>query len=71
MVLEGYMAREEEEWDRTRTILAYLKTYGGMGASQATQPTEIMTLQKDLADRIKPIKTYDEAIELLHTFNTI
>lgn len=69
MVLDGYVAREAEEWDRTRHIMAFVKTYGGMGASKFADPRELVPLHKDKAQRIKPIKDYKGAMQLLDTFN--
>jgi hypothetical protein len=68
MVLEGYIAREENEWDRTRNIMAFLATFGGMGAKKVVQPSEVISLHKDMLDKIKPIRSYKEAMELLKTF---
>jgi hypothetical protein len=71
MVLEGYISREENEWDRTRNIMAFIATFSGMGAKKAVDPTEIMPLYKDLLEKIKPIRTYKEAMDLLESFNEV
>jgi hypothetical protein len=68
MVLEGYIAREENEWDRTRNLMAFIATFAGMGATKVMQPSEVMSLQKDLIDRIMPTRSYKEAMELLQSF---
>jgi len=65
MVLEGYVAREEEHWDRTRNIMAFIATFGGMGSKEVVDPGKIMRLGKDRIAVIKPIRTYTGAMELL------
>lgn len=68
MVLEGFIAREENEWDRTRTVMSYIRTFAGMGASKYWTPEEILGLNKDKVNQPKPIRTYKQAIELLRSF---
>jgi len=69
MVLEGYVAREQEEWDRTRTVMSYIRTFAGMGASKYWTPEEILGLHKDKAFKVRPIRTYAEAMDLLNSFS--
>lgn len=69
MVLEGYVAREENEWDRTRNLMAFIATFAGMGSKEVVDPTKIMKLHKDRVIVVKPIRTYAQAIDLLNSFN--
>lgn len=69
MVLEGWISREENEWDRTRNLMAFIATFAGMGAKKAISAAEIMPLYKDKAQSIRPIKTHKEALDLLHSLS--
>lgn len=67
MVLEGWIAREENEWDRTRNLMAFIATFSGMGAKKAVSATELMPLHKDRALTIKPVRSHKDAMDLLES----
>lgn len=68
LMLTGYMARQNREWDRTRHIMAFVATYGGMGASEFIEPRTIYPLPSDRENEKKPIKTKEQALKLLKEF---
>lgn len=66
LALEGYRRRTEEQWDMTRHIMLYSRVYGGMGSEDPVSVTDVMTLRRDEADKVRPITTTEGAKELLN-----
>jgi len=67
-MMNGYQRRNEEEWDRTRNLMAFQLNYGGMGAKKPYMPSDIMRLSRDTAHIKKPIKTLLQAMKILKHF---
>lgn len=67
-MLTGYMARQNREWDRTRHIMSYVATFGGMGSSEFVEPTKVYPLPSDREYEKKPIKNKEQALKLLKEF---
>lgn len=68
MRLRGYLARQDREWDRTRHIMSYVATFGGMGSSEFVEPKNIYPLPSDKENEKKMIKTTQQALRLLKDF---
>lgn len=66
LALEGYRRRTEEQWDMVRHIMLYTRVYGGMGSEDPVSVTDVMTLRRDEADKVRPITTKEGAEELLN-----
>lgn len=66
LALEGYRRRTEEQWDMARHIMLYTRVYGGMGSEEPVSVTDVMTLRRDEADKVRPITTTEGAEELLN-----
>lgn len=66
LALEGYRRRTEEQWDMVRHIMLYTRVYGGMGSEEPVSVTDVMTLRRDEADKVRPITTTEGAKELLN-----
>lgn len=64
--MEGYRRRTEEQWDMVRHIMLYTRVYGGMGSEDPVSVTDVMTLRRDEADKVRPITTKEGAEELLN-----
>jgi hypothetical protein len=68
LLLNGYYRRNEEEWDRTRNIMAFQLNYGGLGLKNPKRPQDIIKLKRDEAKVKKPIRTLAQAMEMLNEF---
>lgn len=68
LMLKGYQARQNREWDRTRHIMSYIASFAGMGSTEIVQPTVIWPLPQDTYWEKKPIRTVKQALELLKEF---
>lgn len=69
LMLTGYRRRQEEEWNHTRHIMAYVLNYGGMGTQQLYKPQDIWPLDLDTENEVKPIRTMQQALQLLKEYN--
>lgn len=68
LMLTGYMQNQHREWDRTRHLMSYVATFGGMGAKEFIQPQSIYPLPQDFEGLKKAIKTPEQARQLLKEF---
>lgn len=68
LALTGYMARQHREWDRTRHIMSYVATFGGMGSKEFVRPENIYPLPQDVEQTKRKITNAQEANELLKDF---
>lgn len=67
-MLTGYLAKEEKAWNRTRNLMSYIVSYGGMGTSEFVTPESIWPLPMDEEDQKKMIKTLAQAKVLINDF---
>lgn len=51
--------------------MAYIATYGGMGATKFIQPKEIMTLDMDKEGEKKMITTLHQAMQMLKEYKKL
>lgn len=65
----GYKRREEKRWEHTRYLAATVLNYGGMGTKKLVQPKELIPLELDSENEIKPIATMRQALKLLKEFD--
>lgn len=70
-MLTGYYRRQEHEWNIARHQMAYIATYGGMGATKFIQPKEIMTLDMDKEGEKKMITTLHQAMQMLKEYKKL
>lgn len=68
LIITGYYRRQDREWNQTRHLLSFIKTFGGMGGSEYTPPQDIWPLPMDTEDEVKMITSLKLAIELLNDF---
>lgn len=68
LMLTGYLAKQDREWDRTRHIMSYIATYAGMGAKEFVSPQSIYPLPIDKEGEKRMITTEKQALELLKEF---
>jgi len=64
----GYEKREEREVNRTRHIMAYIRMFGGVGATEVTLPKDVWPLSMDSENEKKLITTMKQAMEMLKDF---
>lgn len=65
----GWYESQEEEWDRTRHLMAFILNYSGMGMSGKTySPQEVLSLSKDNSNVITYINSDIKAYKLLERF---
>lgn len=65
----AYRLREEDEWNRTRNLMAVIMNFAGMGVDKdgAVTPSDIIQLSMDDEDIVTPIATKEEALRLIET----
>lgn len=68
LMLTGYIHGQNREWDRTRHLMSYIATYGGMGSSEFVSPKDVWPLPQDMEGVKKMIKTVEQAQQLLNEF---
>ena len=64
----GYCRRQEKEWDRARSIMAFVLNYGGMRTKTFVKPQDIRPLALDKEDDKRPITTLYQAKMLFKEF---
>jgi hypothetical protein len=67
-MMNGYQRRNEEEWDRTRNLMAYQLNFGGMGTKKPYLPSDIIRLRRDEINVKRPIKSMLQAMKILKHF---
>lgn len=65
LLMNAYNLKQEEEWDRTRHMMAVVMNFGGMGMTDPVDPKDIINLRRDNEDKVMPITTIEEARELI------
>lgn len=68
LLMTGYHRREEKEWNRTRHMMSYIASCA-YGAPKFIPPRDIITLEMDKEDGIRPITTLKQALSLLNEFD--
>lgn len=68
LALTGYMARQHREWDRTRHIMSFVATFGGMGSKEFVTPQSVYPLPADKEETKKKITNAAQAATLLKEF---
>lgn len=68
LMFTGYLAREDREWNRTRHLMAYIRMFAGMGASEIVRPQDIWPLPIDNGGQKKYIKTLKQCLALINEF---
>jgi len=69
LMLNGYIARQHREWDRTRHIMSYIATFAGLGAKEFVTPQSVYPLPTDGEETKKmKITTSAQAEKLLKEF---
>lgn len=66
----GYKFRRDEEWDMVATILADIRStaFGSKKSYTRKQVMPIKSIDNVYTEKIKQIKTAEEALNLLKTF---
>lgn len=70
LMLTGWNLRNDETWDKVRTIMADIRG-SAFGAKKAPKPTQILkirSIDESIGEKIKHITTKRAALELLKTF---
>jgi len=68
LMFTGYLARQDREWNRTRHLMSYIASFGGMGAKDFVDPRSIWELPIDREYEKKYIKTLKQCLELINEF---
>lgn len=68
LMLTGYVNAQNREWDRTRHVMSYIASFGGMGSKEFLKPQDIWPLPQDTEGIKKMIKTVEQAKKLLNEF---
>jgi hypothetical protein len=71
LLLTGYYRRQEQEWNRTRHLMAFIMNYGGMGSTEYIRPEDLYPLQMDRENEKRMITTAAQAAELLREFERL
>lgn len=64
----GYEKRHEREVNQTRHIMAYIRMFGGMGASEVTLPKDVWPLPMDSENEKRMITSVKQAMAMLKEF---
>lgn len=67
-MLTGYNRRMERELNNTRNIMAFIKAFGGMGASEFVSPQDLLPLSIDEENKKHMITTLAQAKRLFKEF---
>lgn len=67
-MLTGYNRRIEREMVPARNIMAFIKAFGGMGATEFTSPQTLLPLSIDDENKKHMITTLAQAKKLLKEF---
>jgi len=68
LMFTGYQRREDKEWNRTRHLMAFIQTFGGMGASKFANPQSIWPLPLDDENKKQFITSLAQAKALFKEF---
>lgn len=68
LLLTGYQRREERELHRTRLQMSYIASYA-FGQTKFVHPRDILKLDMDKEDVVRPITTHKQAVALLNEFD--
>lgn len=68
LMLTGYYRRQEQDKNNLRHVLAFIRTFGGMGGQDYISPQQLMPLNMDKEDVKQMITTVQQAIQLLKEF---
>lgn len=65
LVMQAERQKQEEKWDIARHLMATVMNFSGIGTRDPVSPLDIMALAMDEEDRITPITSIEEALELI------
>lgn len=68
LMMTGYVARQNREWNHTRHLMSYIASFSGMGVRDFVDPKTIWPLPADKEDQKKYIKTLKQCLELINEF---
>ncbi len=68
LMMTGYHRREERETNRTRMMMSYIASYA-FGQTKFIAPRDIIPLDMDKEDVLRPISTHKQAEALLNEFD--
>jgi hypothetical protein len=68
LLLTGFHRREEREWNRTRNQMSYIASCA-YGQTKFISPQEVIKLEMDKEDTLRPITTIKQALALLNEFD--
>lgn len=68
LMLTGYYRRQEQDKNNLRHILAFIRTFGGMGGQDYLSPQQIWPLNMDDSETKRMITTVQQAMQLLKEF---
>lgn len=67
LLMIGYHRREERKWNRTRHTMSYIASCAP-GQTKFVAPRDVIGLEMDKEDGLRPITTMKQAIALLNEF---
>lgn len=57
--------KEEDEWDRTRNLMAAVMNFSGFAVEDSVHPADLVPLSIDRLNEPPQVKSADDALELL------